>query len=271
VIAAIRARIVTGLALGSRFCTQTLGHSPQPVIWLLGHMRAGTSLLIHLLLTNPQIASLGERNQRYATELDCDRLVSDVRLTNKSFWRPYRYVVDQINHSRFTPNETLLNHPRVRIIFLVREPEASIASIVELTRSFYQEWPVERAADYYNERLDTLARFGESIENRSQACFLTYPQITEQTDATFQGLQRFLTLDTGFTERYPLHPFTGKRGDPSQNLRAGRILRERHGVSIPMPSHLLAEAQAKYHHCVATLSRWQLTNVPLAGVPSKTP
>jgi len=254
---ALRARLVTGLALSVRSVDWMLGRQPQPVIWVLGHMRAGTSLLCHLLLTHPQIASIGERNRTYTTALDFDRLLVAVRLARREFWHSYRYVVDQINHSHFTPVATLLNHPRVRVIFLVREPVATIASILEVARTYYQAWSAERAADYYTERLDTLAVYGQAIQAPSQARFLNYSDLVQQTETTLHHLQTFLGLETGFTSTYQLHPFTGKHGDPSTTIRTGHIVRPSRSPSLTIDSDRLTQAQAHYDRCVTTLNRFR--------------
>ncbi|HUA89621.1 MAG TPA: sulfotransferase, partial [Steroidobacteraceae bacterium] len=39
---------------------------PRPqALLVLGHMRSGSTLLLHLLMTHPQIAAVGERNAVY--------------------------------------------------------------------------------------------------------------------------------------------------------------------------------------------------------------
>src|SRR6478735_5024629 len=151
----------SSLAEAARSCVGV----PRPeVVLVLGHMRSGSTLLLHILLSHPTIAGLGERNATYASSADLSRLVVATALARRQPFAPFRYVVDQINHSRFTPEFTVLNHPRVRLLFLVREPAGTIASLLELTRKHYEPWPLERAVDYYVERLTTLARYARSIE-----------------------------------------------------------------------------------------------------------
>jgi hypothetical protein len=58
---------------------------------LLGHMRSGSTLVLHLLLTNPQIAALGERNVRYALAADLARLALSARMAQG---RPLRRFLD---------------------------------------------------------------------------------------------------------------------------------------------------------------------------------
>jgi hypothetical protein len=228
------------------------GHPAQPVIWLLSHMRAGSTLLLHLLLTHPQIASNGERNQTYTSVLDLERLVADVRITTRCFWQPYRYVADQINHSRFTPNLALLNHPRVRVIFMVRKPAAALASLVQLTQNSPEPWPIKRAADYYSERLAALAQFGQTIHLPNQALFLTYEELIAQPTVKLARLQRFLALENGFATAYPLQRFTGQRGDPSPKIRLGQIVQPS-PQEMELSPTLQKQVESAHDTCVKAL------------------
>jgi hypothetical protein len=237
------------------WCRHLPGYPVQPVIWLLGHMRAGSTLLIHLLLTHPRIASNGERNQTYAAAFDLDRLIADVRITTRRFWQPYRYVVDQINHSRFTPNLALLNHPRVRVIFLVRKPAASLASLVQLTQNSPEPWSVEHAVEYYNRRLVDLVQFGQTIHRPDQALFLTYEALIAQPTTTLARVQTFLALESGFSTAYPLQRFTGLRGDPSPKIKVGQIVQPT-TETLALPAILQNQVEEAHHACVETLQRF---------------
>ena len=115
---------------------RTLGCEPAATVFILGHMRSGSTLLLHILLSHPDIAGCGEQNTPYRTVRDLHRLAITARFAQGPLLRRFRYVVDQINHDRFTPNEALLQDSRVRLLFLIREPPASLSSIVHLTRTF---------------------------------------------------------------------------------------------------------------------------------------
>jgi hypothetical protein len=208
-----------------RVALRSSGVKPVPTLLILGHMRSGSSLLLHLLLTNPDIIACGERNSAYKSERDLDWLELETRLQRRAPFRRFRYVADQINHDKFTPNEALLRHPRVRLLFLVREPIGSISSVINLTRAFYEEWPAAKAVYYYAQRLTTLARLAERAIPRGNALFTTYDDLINNTSVELERMRKFLGLETGFSQTYNLHNFTGMRGDPSERIRAGRIVR----------------------------------------------
>ncbi|MCY2988524.1 MAG: sulfotransferase [Planctomycetota bacterium] len=228
---------------------RTLGREPAATVFILGHMRSGSTLLLHILLSHPDIAGRGEQNTPYRTVRDLHRLAMTARFAQGPLLRRFRYVVDQINHDRFTPNEALLQDSRVRLLFLIREPPASLSSIVHLTRTFYAEWPMQRVADYYVQRLNTLARYAELSAHDGRALPLSYQALVADTSSTLGRLRAFLDLETGLSERYDMQPFTGCRGDPSDTIRAGRIVRDREPPRVEIPADVLDRAWQAYDAC----------------------
>jgi hypothetical protein len=217
----------------------------------MGHMRSGSTLLLHILLTHPGLISCGERNAAYHSAEDLDKLVITSRLAQRTPFSRVRYAVDQINHGRFTPNTGVFKDGRVRVIFLIRQPRATIASIVELTRCFYgAAWTVEHAADYYSERLRELAALAAELKS-GRAISVDYDSLVHDTAPTLKRIEAFLDLEDPLRENYPVQRFTGKRGDPSQNIRAGRILKEVIEPSIEIPPAELQKATDAYRACRA--------------------
>ena len=232
------------------------GAVPLSTILILGHMRSGSTLLLHILLTHPEIIGCGERNAAYHSADELDRLAMAARLDQFRLFKSFRYVVDQINHDRFTPCEELLQHPQIRLIFLTREPPTAISSIVNLSRTFYDGGLVEEAADYYEQRLRTLARYSENLPRHVRALRLTYRELVEHTSHTFERLQDFLALKTGFTEQYDLQQFTGHRGDPAEKIQAGTIVRDGVGTQVELPAGTLDRAWQSYYACQQAMERF---------------
>jgi hypothetical protein len=256
---AIRRRL-GHLALGaSEVGLEAIGIERASALLVLGHMRSGSTLLLHLLMTNPEISAMGERNATYASTNDLARLVIATRLARLRPFAHLRYVADQVNHNQFTPNHRVLEDPRVRLVFLLRQPHASLTSLLDLTRTYYhQPWSVARAVDYYVERLQTLAAFADRLDLDGRAAFLTYEDLTDQPGATLALLQAFLGLSAGFSQTYDTHRFTGKRGDPSANIGAGRIVRPRSLHGAPLPSSALERASRAHSRCRDALARFAL-------------
>ena len=262
-LAALRS-LKRGLILAASTAAETgrscVGISRPEVVLVLGHMRSGSTLLLHILLSHPSIAGLGERNAMYASGADLSRLVFSTMLARRSPFARFRYVVDQINHSRFTPEPSVLHHPRVRLLFLIREPLGTIASLLELTRKHYEPWPVERAVGYYVERVSTLTQYARSITQPERTAFLTYEDVTERSTESLSGLAAFLGTETPFPETYPVHDFTGRRGDPGPVISGGRIVQARtHSLPMGSDAHL-ARAQQAYEESLRALKPFALVS-----------
>ncbi len=247
-----------GIILASSRVAETaracIGIQRPQVVLLLGHMRSGSTLLLHILLGHPAISGLGERNATYSSKADLSRLVLATLLGRRRPFARFRYVVDQINHSCFTPLPAVLQHPRVRLLFLVREPRASISSLLELTRTYHEPWPLERAVDYYVERLGTLAQYARSIDRPERAAFLTYQDMTERSDESLRRLAVFLGTEAPFLDTYPTHDFTGRRGDPGPVIREGRISAARTHALAPASDAEMARAQHAYEESLRALA-----------------
>lgn len=223
------------------------------IVLVLAHMRSGSTLLTHILLSHPDILGCGERNAVYSSSRDLERLKLDARYRRREYLRRYRYVADQVNHTRFLTNQEVLNDPRVRKIFLVRAPEPSLASMVDVLGHYYGT-TLEEAASYYAERLAALADHAEQLRDPETALFLTYDDLVGRTQDTLGALADFLGLAEPLSERYRRFDFTGRRGDPAEHIHAGRVLRAKPPRRVPLPAGLLAEARQRYDDCVATLA-----------------
>jgi hypothetical protein len=258
-IRGLRKEAIERASVGAEACLQALGVANPSALLILGHMRSGSTLLLHLLMTNPEIAALGERGAVYASKADLARLAVAARLARGSPFRPLRYVADQVNHNNLTPNTSLLRDARVKIAFLLRRPQPSIASIVELYRAHYREpWSVSRAVDYYVQRLGALMRLGESLPNPGCAALTTYEMLTESPQDTLDVLRKFLGLPRGFTQTYRTYPFTGTYGDPGPHISAGRIVRKEPTADIPMSVSELERSTQAYDRCSSALARFAL-------------
>src|SRR5580658_6689096 len=123
-------RLIERATLAAETSLDAVGVSSPCALLLLGHMRSGSTLLLHLLMTNPEVSAMGERGAVYASRADLARLTIAARIARRSPFRRLRYVVDQVNHNQLTPNSRLVQDPRIRILFLLRRPERTIASIL---------------------------------------------------------------------------------------------------------------------------------------------
>jgi hypothetical protein len=216
-------------------------------------MRSGSTLLLHILASHPAILACGERNRPYRSRRDLDRLEAVARFHRRTPLRPYRYVVDQVNHNHLLVNETLLAEGGVRTILLIREPEGALTSMVEVLGRFYGMSAIQ-ALEYYVDRLAALAGYGQRVGDPRHGFFLTYDDLISSTEPTLRALERFLALEMPLSERYQRFPFTGRRGDPGDQIRAGRIVRNASRERVIVDAALVARARSAFEACHATLA-----------------
>jgi Sulfotransferase domain len=252
-------RAIRSAAMAAEAGLQAVGVPSPSALLLLGHMRSGSTLLLHLLMTNPEVSALGERGAVYTSRADLARLAIASRIARRSPFRRLRYVADQVNHNRLTPDNRLLQDPRVRILFLLRRPERTIASILELYRTHYRQvWSPSQAIDYYVERLGALMELGESLASPICTALIHYETLIDLPQQTLEALRLFLGLQQGFTQTYTTYPFTRKHGDPGPNIVAGRIIYGAPTTRVDLNGSELERAIRAYDRCRSALARFAL-------------
>jgi hypothetical protein len=111
--------------------------------------------------------------------------------------------------------------------------------------------------------VDALANYGRGLSSVPQAAFLTYEDLIDRPTDVLARLASFLETRAAFSERYDLHAFTGRRGDPGANIRTGHIGRPRVLAPPAIPRELLGRATEAYDRCREGLARFAL--VPPEG------
>ena len=185
-------------------------------VFLLSHMRAGSSLLTQVIANNQDVDGFGELHLAYREPRHLWGLNGKVIWFRKMARPRSTFVIDKILHDHLLSPDDFHRMNDVEAMFLVREPSETLASLVA---SF--GLPQAEALDYFVMRLRTLVDFAESRPPRA-AIALTYDELINRTGDSFALIERLLGLSTPLEERYnPTH----RGGDPSPNILAGRILR----------------------------------------------
>ncbi|MBX2817438.1 MAG: sulfotransferase [Saprospiraceae bacterium] len=186
-------------------------------------MRSRSSLLAHLLMESEQIFGMGESNRVYNSNVD----LLKARIKTRLSWKiilPLKFTfLDQINHNEKTPDLSLFSSWG-KILFLVRAPAETFESIRRMTKQHYQEWPHEKIERYYRERMQFLLTLKQGC---SEIQGLTIPseELVQDSDKCLTKIGEFLGLQAPLHKKYRNHAFTGKHGDPSDNIRSGEIKR----------------------------------------------
>ncbi|MDJ0713503.1 MAG: hypothetical protein QNJ54_04705 [Prochloraceae cyanobacterium] len=226
---------------------------PYKILFILGHMRSGSSLLTHLLITNPEIIGFGETHLTYSSEKDLKNLIFKVHSQVGDLKMDRKYVLDKILHNnKFIGGEPFSK--QVSSIFLIREPKRTISSILKLK----PHWNQEEALGYYCRRLQKLENYARSINSKERSFFITHEQIINNTELVFKSLQNFLGVKQPFSEEYEVSNTTGMRfvGDSSENIKAGRIVRNYQREEISIPPELIEQGRQGFDRCYNTLSEY---------------
>lgn len=221
-------------------------------IFLLSHMRAFTSLLGHILGSNPQVNGYFEMHLSYE---DASATARQLELLERSdgLKSGSRYVFDKLLHNDYRLRPERLDLAGTKILVALREPDPTIRSIVSLFRKkgpgeLYAE-PAE-AARYYTGRLGALADFCEAWAGRY--CYFDAETLQSAAGRLLPALSRWLELEIPLTERYEIFSRTGMAGsgDSSPTIRSGRISRSASDYSdIALPPELLDQARVVYRDC----------------------
>jgi hypothetical protein len=238
---------------------------------MLGHTRCYSTLLCHILGSHPQICGYSEAMLSFETAVDLIRLNSEVFRAG-NYRNDAEYVVDKVLYDMFHVSDAVLGNPRVTPLFIIREPEPSIPSLVRMRIREHEQGIIDWgpggtdresttrfAAEYYVKRLGTLQEMCIRLEAMGKrGIFLAADSLLADTAATFWLIERELGLSEPLREEYTIFPNTGElnSGDTSSIIRSGRIIRDRDHPDeepIPIPPDLLDRARQAHAECLATL------------------
>lgn len=230
---------------------------PYRVLFILGHMRAASSLLSHILTSNPEIIGYGETHTQYYSDRDLKKLILKVYRNYyqlKNMTMSHKYILDKVLHNNKFIDDIFLKNQQVYSIFLVRKPRRTIASILDLK----SDWDENKALNYYIERLAKLEEHAQFINDKNRSLFIQQEQILEDTDKVLQALQSFLDTKIGFSEKYEVQRTTGMRyiGDQTENIKSGRIIRQKRNLNIEVAETTVEKAMESYQQCCQTLSNY---------------
>lgn len=234
------------------------------ILFILSHMRSGSSLLTHILVSNPEIIGFGESHLEYESELDFKKLMMKVYWQNREFSKipnhlykfnmNHRYILDKVLHDQKFLKDDFLNSEQVYVIFLLREPARTIPSLLDLK----PHWHQNNACEYYTQRLLTLANYSQKIADPKRCLFLTYNQLLDNTVSVLNYLQQFLQTEQEFSEEYKILETTGKKniGDYKGNIQAGKIVRNQRNIAIEVEPEIIKQTQDSYEQCAKILSKY---------------
>ncbi len=233
------------------------GHS-QDYIFVLSHMRSYSSLLCHILGNHSEVSGYSEMHRSYSKLNDLLVLKQKVAVAtdNQLFGS---FILDKVLSPNLHISDSILNNDRVRLIFLLRNPEDTIKSILNMGINLgsKMEWhkDVDKVLAYYINRLKQIENY--SLKMQKSALFIASEKILDDSEQTLKQLTGFLGLKTKLEKDYSIFKYTGLRGhgDPSAVIKEGKMIHQKSHYDIHIPSYILAQAQKSYDSCYRVLSK----------------
>jgi hypothetical protein len=210
-------------------------------VFILAHMRSGSTLLSHILTTHPAFVGAGETHTTYRTPDDLVRLAPRTCELLREFNLHGTYLVDKITMDQYLSDDVLSSLPIQKCVILIREPEGTLKSLMDRFK-----WNEKIALDHYTSRLQTLTRYGRVLQER--ALFVRYGDLVDHAKEALSALTVFFSVEPPFSEDYEKTRATGKMGDPSENILRGRIFRTP-GHELSISSEVMGEATRAFHKC----------------------
>lgn len=239
-----------------------LRKEPYKYIFILGHMRSGSSLLVHILNTNPDICGYGEAHNSYRTDRDLNQLIYKNKLQLKPFKTNDKYILDKILHNNHEISEQILKNKNIYFIFLYRHPQQSLSSMINLYRGHRSIEEKKASLDYYlnyyTNRLNKLKEYASLINDKNRSLAFSYTELIEDTDCVFVKLKKFLSLESNFQENYQLLKTTGIKGigDISDRIKSGKIVRNINSPTDNIPAEIINSAEKEYVQYVDCLQQY---------------
>ncbi|MBA2883006.1 hypothetical protein HNR65_003363 [Desulfosalsimonas propionicica] len=219
------------------------------MMFIIGHMRSGSTLLVHLLANHPMILGYGETHHNYQTVKDFGAVSYKILRKFNRYLPKEDYILDKVLHEEKGLTSRLTKYKKTKVILLVREPERSIKSILSL--GLDKTSSEAKALEYYKERLKTIEEFATRLSG-DRCCFLTYEHLVENSLSTLKALTNFLNLSSPLKDKYESLWSTGIKGlgDSSDSIRTGKITKAKKNINIALSKNTIEEANNAFDKCL---------------------
>lgn len=229
-------------------------------LFVLAHMRCGSTALSNVLCSRPEVSGYGEAHVGYHGAGSPGQLA--VNQMRRGGWKPQaRILFDKILHSRHD-RDAPPDFFQARAIFVVRRPGDSIASIVRLFagRDGNEYATPADAASYYVERLATLEHLWRRFP-AERRIGLSHEALLADPDHALAAISLRLGFLPALENRYVSLAASrrGGGGDPWMSGRHTRIVAQRgradHGdAPLDLPPVLAKEARERFARLAALFS-----------------
>jgi len=221
-------------------------------LFVVSHMRSRSSVLSHILGSNPEVCGYKELHLSYKNQLSLINmqieLVKDLKCKLKN-----KYLLDKILHNSTISNEILVK-AQPKIIFLLRDAESTIKSIINMgdKTGMERHKDLEKVTDYYCNRLRQMEQLAHRVGK--EHLFIESNDLIDSSQSTLNEITNWLNLEQPLTTTYSTFKDTGVVGfgDPLKNIRSGVLKSTASYPNIKVPLSLLIKAEDSYNKCRTT-------------------
>lgn len=197
----------------------------QKCIFLVSHMRSGTSLLSNIILSNSSFYGIGESHIVYRNKSSIGGLIIKIARIRGSKGLASDFLFDKILHNERIDGDMSVIADNAKYVFMCRNPVEAIPSIVKVMSDLWCGDLNQKAIDYYCNRMVWMRRFAESVPADS-IFFIEYENLLDSPNTVLSQLQSFFEIKEPFLLDYDVLHWVGQAGigDPSDMIKTGRLI-----------------------------------------------
>lgn len=223
-------------------------------LFVFSHMRSRSTVLSHILGDNLDVCGYKELHQSYENHLSLIKMRFNLYNDLKCDFRN-KYLFDKILHDDCYISDKLFSKTKPKIIFLLRDPESTIKSIINMGKKTGIKWykkPSE-VADYYCSRLLDLEEF--AIKYGKGNFFIDSDNLVNKPEEVLSDLTNWLKLKEPLKRDYTIYKDTGVSGfgDPLPNIKKGVLEKTEGYPDIKIPDDIMIRTQQAYLKCKVVL------------------
>lgn len=222
-------------------------------LFVCSHMRSRSSVLSHILGSNPRICGYKELHQPYIGPMSLLRMRLKLAIDLSPDFKN-KYLLDKILNN-YEISDAILVKAQPKILFLLREPEETIKSIINMGQrtgvKLYKN--PEKVTSYYCKRLQSLEAL--SFKAGEGNLYIDSKDLVDDSKNTLEKIGNWLQLEEPLKTTYSTFRDTGviAYGDPLEDIKSGVLKATVGHPHIQIPEYLLKEAKEAYQKCRLTL------------------
>lgn len=198
-------------------------HRKAQFLFILGSPRSGTTLLGHLLATNPEITFFGESHLCYRDDSSFYYLKE--MLKNHLSVDETRYWCDKILYPKHIEYGHFFTHPNHRFLLLLRHPSAILRSMMLRNRFNSSQFLETKRESILIQSMAMMERALAAGPGNGKRCVVFYEDLVTTPDRVLDSITRFLDLRQPIEQEYSALPSTGVWGigDGSDRIKSGKL------------------------------------------------